>query len=142
MKRSHGQRIGYLNRMAHRYFYEKFQSMGIGPGQIFLLKYMYNNDGIHQEELVTSCQIHKANVARALAKLEEEGWVQRLQDPTDRRANVLHLTDKALSFKNDFLKIFSSWTELLTKGFSQEEKDLAYDFLERMAKNVEPDYGD
>ena len=142
MKRSHGQRIGYLNRMAHRYFNEKLGELGISPGQTFVLKSLYHHDGIHQEVLVQNCQIHKANVARAITKLEENGLVKRIPDPEDKRANLLFTTEKAKDIQSKFLDIFHAWTELLTKGFSEEEKELSYEFLSRMAMNVEPQYGD
>lgn len=142
MKKSHGQRIGYLNRMAQRYFSEKLGSLGLGSGQIFVLKYLYHYDGIHQEELVEKCQIHKANITRALSKLEESGLVERIADPNDKRAKFLYVTDKARSIENEFMSIFRSWTDMLTHGFTEEEKKLSYEFLERMAANVEPFYGD
>lgn len=142
MKKSHGQRIGYLSRMAHRYFNEKLGELGIGSGQIFILRDLFDHDGIHQEVLVNHCQVHKANITRALSKLEENGFIRREADPLDKRANLLYATEKALSIKTEFLSIFSSWTEKLTKGFTEEEKEMSYAFLDRMAKNVEPDYGD
>jgi len=128
--------------MAHRYFNEKLREIGISPGQIFVLKYLYHHDGIHQEVLVNNCQVHKANVTRAIAKLEENDLVKRKSDPKDKRANLLYTTDKARSIKKEFMSIFSSWTDLLTEGFSEDEKQLCYEFLDRMANNVEPAYGD
>lgn len=142
MDRSHGQRIGYLDRMGQRYFSEKLGALGIGPGQIFILKYLYHNDGINQEVLVDNCQVHKANVARALFKLEESGLVERVVDLNDKRAKLLYVTDKAKNIEDEFMSIFKSWTDMLTRGFSEEEKKLSYKFLSRMAENVEPYYGD
>jgi DNA-binding MarR family transcriptional regulator len=142
MKKSHGQRIGYLSRMAHRYFNEKLGELGIGSGQIFILKDLYHHDGIHQEVLVNHCQVHKANITRALSKLEENGFIRREADPLDKRAKLIHLTAKAIEMKKEFFTIFKSWSEMLTQGFSEDEKDLTLKLLDRMAANVEPYYGD
>ncbi len=142
MHKSHGQRIGYLSRMSHRYFSEKLGAMGIGPGQTFILKSLYHEDGVHQESLVDNCQLHKANVARALAKLEENGLVKRESDLNDKRAKLIRLTPKAIEIKDDFFTAFRSWSEMLTQGFTDKEKELSFELLDRMAANVEPYYGD
>ena len=142
MHKSHGHRIGYLSRMSHRYFAEKLGELGVGPGQTFILKNLYHKDRVHQEILVNNCQLHKANVARAIAKLEENGLVKREADPSDKRAKIIYLTPKAYEIKEEFFTVFKSWSVMLTQGFNEDEKELSLELLDRMATNVEPYYGD
>lgn len=142
MQRSTGHRIGYISRMSHKYFKEKFDALGIGAGQIFVLRNLFQQDGVHQEALVSNCQVHKANVTRAINRLEENGLVCRKADPEDKRAKLIYVTDKGKNIENEFFKIFRSWSDMLTLGFTEEEKELVLSLLDRMAANVEPHYGD
>lgn len=51
-------------------------------------------DGVRQNALAERIGIEGASLVRVLDDLAAAGLVTRQPDPTDRRANLLHLTDK------------------------------------------------
>ena len=52
-------------------------------------KYSVSKDGIKQEEMASSLNIDKGTTARAIKKLEEEGYIYRQKDKEDNRAQLV-----------------------------------------------------
>lgn len=78
----------------------------------------------------------KATTARALAKLETEGYVQRIVDPNDKRALRLYVTDQAREIMPTIEKAMSDWNDLVTTGLDDTEKEIALKLLRKMAMNT------
>ncbi|MBF8983603.1 MarR family transcriptional regulator [Lutibacter sp. B2] len=108
----------------------------ISRGQHIFLVALFKNNGINQEELSNNIKIDKGTTARAIKKLEEEGYVVREIDPADKRAYKLYVTEKALEIKPKFIEVLSSWTDILSDGFTEEEKEITLKLLKKMAQNA------
>lgn len=48
---------------------------------------------MRMSELAVATRSSRSRLSHAVARLEERGWVQRVDCPTDRRGQVAHLTD-------------------------------------------------
>jgi DNA-binding MarR family transcriptional regulator len=80
--------------------------------------------------------IDKGTTAKALKKLEEQGYVTRQVRDDDKRFYRVFLTPKALGIKDEVRSVLVDWRSLLTDGLSEEEKELAWTLLERMGENA------
>lgn len=49
---------------------------------------------MRMSELAVRTRSSRSRLSHAVARLEDRGWVERLDCPTDRRGQVAHLTDK------------------------------------------------
>ena len=49
---------------------------------------------MRMSELATLTRSSRSRLSHAVARLEEKGWVERLDCPTDRRGQVAHLTEE------------------------------------------------
>lgn len=134
--RLYGFYIGFISRQAHRYFEQQFKPYELGRGSLYILKRLYEQDGIHQSELQNSVHVDKANITRALSKLAELGYIKKVSDLADNRANLIYLTQKALVFKPKFESIIKVWNEILTNHLTTEEKDAVREMLIRMCENT------
>jgi DNA-binding MarR family transcriptional regulator len=81
-------------------------------------------------------KIDKATTAKALKRLEEEGYVVRDIDSSDKRAYKVFVTQKALDIKPVLQDAIISWGNILSNELSQEEKDKVIDILKKMAENA------
>jgi DNA-binding MarR family transcriptional regulator len=136
IKRSFGFYFSFITRQAHRYFEQKFQPFGLHRGSIFILRKLYNQDGIRQNELCNYLHLDKANITRTVAKLIELDYVRKEQDITDSRANRIYLTTKGKDFRPEFDMIFQSWNDVLTTGMIDIEKDELKKDLIKMSENA------
>jgi MarR family transcriptional regulator, organic hydroperoxide resistance regulator len=66
---------------------------GMTLAQFDVLMTLWHSDGITQQELAEWLLVTKANVVGLIDRVSAAGWVERRQDPEDRRVNRLYLTD-------------------------------------------------
>lgn len=136
-KRSFIKAISAIYRCCQVHIGENTKKYKIGKGQwSFLTQLLFNYDGLTQEELSKELNIDKSNTARALKKLEDEGYLYRKEDPKDTRKKRIYVTNKSLEFEEEFHQIFKELNKILTKNFSEVEKEMARNLLYRMLDNI------
>ncbi|MEW9700004.1 MarR family winged helix-turn-helix transcriptional regulator [Paenibacillus sp. SI8] len=128
--------VSLLYRYGQMYIGEHLKNYDIGRGQHIFLNALYKEDGLTQEELAEYLKIDKGTTAKALKKLEEQGYITRTVSRKDKRCNEVHLTEKALLIKDDVRKVLVDWRERLTYGMTEEEKEMAHSILEKMGNNA------
>jgi DNA-binding MarR family transcriptional regulator len=127
--------ISMLYRSGSSYISKRLSKYNIGSGQHTFLAYLYHHDGVTQEQLSNDLYIDKSTTAKALKKLENEGYILRKVDEKDRRAYRVYLTDKGQAIIGDLFSILDEWNDTITKDFSEEEKELSIKLLQRMVEN-------
>ncbi len=119
---------------------EQFKKYNIGRGQHAFLTRIYENPGINQEELSYLLKMDKTTVAKALKKLEESGFIERIRSIEDNRQWLLHPTKKLLSIYDELESLIISTCQNAIKGFSVEEAETILSLLSRVSKNVDEDW--
>jgi len=130
-----GRYLSCLYRHTRMYLDRQLRDYGLGYGSLSFLMTLFRNDGIHQEELSRILNIDKATTARAIKRLMSLGYVIRKQDPKDRRAYRLHLTEKGLSLKPILARTSAKWSQILTAEFAPEERTRVLELLKKMSHN-------
>ncbi|KRE98894.1 hypothetical protein ASG89_28435 [Paenibacillus sp. Soil766] len=128
--------VSLIYRYGQMYIGDHLRQFEIGRGQHIFLNALYKEDGLTQEELSDYLKIDKGTTAKALKKLEEQGYIMRIVSEKDKRCNEVFLTDKARGIKEDVRKVLTDWRERLTFGMSDEEKQMALTILEKMGHNA------
>lgn len=98
---------------------------------------LFWKDGVSQDLLSKYLYIDKASTARTIQSLIKKGLVTKVKDKEDKRINRIFLTEKGKNAKDDIFSVLDNWSDILTNDMTDEEKEIAYGYLERMVKNVE-----
>jgi len=130
-----GKYIGEIHRSSCIYFGKKFKRFGIGSGQYLFLLNLYKHDGITQEELAQKVKLDKGTTARAIKKLEDQGYVKRVKKENDRRAYKLEVTEKAEQIKKDVYVIMNEWENEVRKCLANEESQQLANLLNKLSKS-------
>ncbi|OAB41611.1 MarR family winged helix-turn-helix transcriptional regulator [Paenibacillus glacialis] len=136
-QQSVGRWISLLHRYGNVYMNEQLKEYNLGAGQYQFLAVLYDNEGLSQDEIAQQLKMDKGTAARAIAKLEKEGYVERKTFSVDKRIKKLYLTDKAHAFKSTLTSILSGWSSITTKDLSSEEHAFAMKLLNKMSINAE-----
>lgn len=131
-----GRFIATLYRMAAVYLGQELPALKIGAGQYIFLAELFDKEGQSQDELTRRVYVDKANTARALKKLEAAGYVRRLSDEKDQRVKRSFLQPAALEIEEDFWRIITRWSEILTQNISPGRQDRLLKDLKEMADNA------
>ena len=124
--------IADIARCAAQYRTEELAPLGLKACHGSYLSVICACPGITQDQLARRIFINKSNVARQLAILEEEGFVERRPCSEDKRAMRVYPTDKALEALPKINTILVRWEEYLTQDLSEKEKILLTQMLCKM----------
>jgi MarR family transcriptional regulator, transcriptional regulator for hemolysin len=131
-----GYRLADNSRLLRRLFDERVRSLGLTAAQARLLLSLERNPDENQVFHAELLEIEPITLTRIVDRLEEAGWVERRSDPADRRARILHLTDKSRGIVTRLRAIVEGLFEDMLGGFDPAERVLFAALLERIGTNL------
>jgi len=131
-----GRWIWIIHRHIRIYIDHHLEDHDMGSGQVSFFMELSREDGISQEQLSERLEVDKATTARAIRKLLDLGYVERRRDERDRRAYCLFLTKRGQELIPVLREKLHALTRQLSIGFSDQEREQAQGYLERMAGNI------
>ena len=136
--KSIGRMISSINRYQQIYLNSTLKDLGLhGSGQVRIVMVLSREkDGISQDDLSSILMIDKASVSRMVRPLVQNGIVNRKQNPLDRRAYILTLSESAAEKLPFIKKTLKQWTGILSKGMSGKELEMLYTLLEKAELNA------
>ena len=78
----------------------------------------------------------KSTVTALVKKLIDFGYVQKEQDLKDSRVTLVKLTKSGRALKHDFDEISEILLQRVYKDFTEQEKEVMIDGLERINNNL------
>jgi DNA-binding MarR family transcriptional regulator len=122
--------------MSQIYINKELAQHDIGSSQYLVLLALNENDCVHQETLSKNLYLDKATITRSVTKLMKRGYVKREVDPEDRRAYILHITNKGRKLVPEIRKVLDQTSTIFLSGFSTQEKAAVLELLKRMHQNI------
>lgn len=95
-----------------------------------------SGNGITQQELASKLLCDKVQVVRIIDYLSSNGYVERLQNPVDRRKYELTITDKARKVLPDIKKTLETATSVATNGLSESQVNELQSMLVIIERNL------
>ena len=92
--------------------------------------------GRSQDAIAQELHLDKSTVARALSRLEADGYVKRTVNEKDNRQLVVCPTQKALDVFPQVKTVAKNWARLLVDNISTDEIKLFNSVLQRMHDNA------
>jgi DNA-binding MarR family transcriptional regulator len=89
------------------------------------------------QEIIALLRVKRATVSALMFGLEQDGLVQSMPDPQDRRRQLATLTAKGRQVIGDAMDLNANRLEQVMGDFSAEELDL----LQRMLRRLREDFG-
>lgn len=131
--------LGLMVSMIHRthmmFINDKIKNMDITAGQIPFLMVLSREEGITQDELAAHFHIDKGVVARALRKMEDNNYLFREIDPSNRRKHRIYLTGNGKNTVPQIVDIDKEWEKSVCSQISKDEYNQVFGILKKMALN-------
>lgn len=135
--KSIGKWISILQRQSQIYLNRKLKPYGLNSSEyIYLVNLASKNDGVNQKHLSDMIIIDYALTTRALKNLENKGFIVRKRNKNDQRSYNIMLTEKGVKIQPIILEILKSWTDIISEGMNEEEKDSIIQKLTVMSNNA------
>ena len=140
MKTNFDNSIGFIihdvARLMRWNFDRQAQGLGLTRAQWSVLAHLRRNDGVQQKTLAQLMDIKPISLARHIDRLEKEGWVERRDDPQDRRAKRLFLTARAAPQLEALQKLGQKVRKQIMAGILAEDEAKVLEVLKRMRDNL------
>jgi MarR family transcriptional regulator for hemolysin len=132
--------IGFLlndaARLMRKDFERRTRSLGLTRAQWQTLFHLQRNEGCNQVTLADLLEVEPITLARVIDKLEASGLVERRPDPSDRRARLLFLGERAHPLLEQLRALGAETREIALAGISDEERTQLMTLLTKMRANL------
>lgn len=112
--------------------HDNLEEFNLTPEQAVALTNLFKKDGINQLQLGEMIQKDRTTVSGIVNRLVNLGYVTKRTNPSDKRCYLLHVTEKALSIKEDLFKKVVEINNQLTKDFTDQEREVLIFLLKKI----------
>lgn len=127
-------KLHLLMQYGRAYSHGRIREKGFTDTEHMICSFIYVNESCSQEDIAQGIRMDKTTVAKALDSLTRKGFILRRQSSTDRRKNVLLLTEAGKESISGILSINDEWVSGVLSVLSPEERDTLEGYLERVLR--------
>lgn len=110
---------------------KRLAKFDINSSQYFYIMRICQNPGLSRERIMETVYRNPSNVTRALAQLEEKGYIRREPSREDRRTCHLYPTEKAFRDYEEILEITRNTMQDILEPFDEKERELLPELLKK-----------
>ncbi len=86
--------LAKANQAGSRFWLKKLSDLHLTAVQGMVIRFLYGNDRLTSSELGKKTDLDSATLTGLLDRLEAGGFIERRQNPEDRRSIRIYLTEK------------------------------------------------
>lgn len=109
-------------------------------GQLRLLRLLGEHDGMTNAEIAEALDIRPSSVSALVKKLEEAHFIERHDDPDDKRVSRIFVTDAGRTFLTGSRQFKDDFSEACFASLSATEQSQLRDLLRKLAEGLEADW--
>lgn len=130
-------KIGTISRIVRVKSDIKFKKYDLQKGQYIFVVRICEHPGLNLMELTQMLNVDKSTTTKAVQKLEKADYVIKTHLKSNKKNIALFPTEKAKQVYENIIKEENVRADLCFRGFTEEEKEQALQYLERMCANIE-----
>lgn len=132
--------VGMIARALDSISNVEFKEIDLTKGQYLYLVRICENPGIIPQQVSEMIKVDRSTATRAIQKLEINGFIEKREDPNNKKNKKLFPTEKGRTIY-PFIKRENEHSEhMALAGFSDQEIAITYELLKRIRKKVEKDW--
>lgn len=136
------QSVGFLvrdlNRAIQRHLQAKLQDHGVALGAWYLLRVLWEEDGLTQSDLARRVGMMEPTAVPALRGMEAQGWIRRVRSETDKRKVFLFLTPAGSDLRGRLMPEAHGVNAVAVANLSEDEVRMLRALLRRARGNFPP----
>ena len=132
--------VGMIERALDSISNIEFKDINLSNLQFLYVVRIYEHPGIIAEQLANLIKVDRTTLARAVRRLEKQGYVYRESDPDNKKIKHLYVTEKGKQIYPFIIRENSHSNEVALQGFTPEEAQQDHDYLKRIRQNIDADW--
>jgi DNA-binding MarR family transcriptional regulator len=106
-------------------------ALGFSPGPFPILIELWHEEGLTQRQLLDRIDVEQATLANTLSRMERDGLIVRKSHPSDRRAQIIELTQRGRDLEANAIAASEATEDALLADFRRFEKQLLLEYMRR-----------
>ncbi|MBQ3484303.1 MAG: MarR family transcriptional regulator [Clostridia bacterium] len=102
-----------------------------------ILYVLWQQDGVTISRISSQTSLANTTLTSMLDRMEASGLIRREKSPSDRRAQLVFLTEAARALREDYERISDQMNEIYYQGFDEAEIRQLEGYLTRILDNLE-----
>lgn len=123
-----------INRKLYRNF--RLNGLEMTPEQWTVMIYLWEKDGVTQQELCNATFKDKPSMTRLIDNMERQHLVVRISDKKDRRNNLIHLTKTGKDVEPQARIVVSKTLKEALQGIEVKDLQISQDVLKKIFLNI------
>ena len=134
--RNFGFLVRDVSRLSAKHFQRNARELELSLAQCKVLGHLSRNEGISQARLAELTETDPMTLVRTLDRMQQDGWIERRPDPSDRRAHQLFLREAAKPVLQRIWKIADQARHEVLAELSSAEREQLIELLERVHRTL------
>ena len=123
-----------INRKLYRNF--RLNGLEMTPEQWTVMIYLWEKDGVSQQELCNATFKDKPSMTRLIDNMERQHLMVRISDKKDRRNNLIHLTKTGKDIEPQARIVVSKTLKEALQGIEVKDLQISQDVLKKIFLNI------
>lgn len=114
----------YVEEMISDYgtfFNENLKDKNMTIKELSVLLRIRFDDIATQKDLVDVFKVSDAYIAKLLRKFENDEYIERMEDPQNRRKKIVRLTSKGVEKTDEIITVITGWENEITSKLTDDE---------------------
>ena len=139
LQKSLGFKLDAAARLTTGNFSRKLKevSLSITPEQWGIISFLYQEEGVTQNQLTKLVRKDHTCVSRLVESLIKKGIVKKVPSPDDKRVNHIYLTELGQQMENSAVAVSKENLAKVFDGVTDEEKAVFSKVLDKIIENLE-----
>lgn len=132
--------VGMIERALDYLSNVEFKEIGLSNLQFLYVVRVYEHPGIIAEQLASLIKVDRTTLARAVQRLEKQGYIRREKDPLNKKIKHLYVTEKGKQIYPFIMRENTHSNDTALKDFSDQEAQQLHDYLVRVRQNIDKEW--
>ena len=130
--------IGRTGKLMSIFICDQFKkyNLNLTIEQWIMLKYLYHQDGLMQNDLAEITNRNKTSLTRLIHTMEKHNLVARIPDTVDKRINRIFLTKNGQKIFEATIPIMEEVKQELQNGLNEKEIKILIKILKKVQGNI------
>lgn len=124
--------LAKANQLASKFLSQKVSELNLTPVQALVLGFLHQEDQITSAELGKKTGLDSATLTGILDRLEAADFIERKNNPEDRRSIRIHLTSKGNELSGKAIKVIVGANVEFLQVLTKEQKRNLFDIIKKL----------
>jgi DNA-binding MarR family transcriptional regulator len=113
------------------------KTVGFSLSQVNIMMWLYYHKHCDVTALAENMQVSAAAASQMVERMVQQGIVQRVENPNDRRTRQVHLTERGRQVVEETIAARQGWIKDLVETLSEEQKTAVVKLLGELIQKAQ-----